>query len=32
LDRYKIPALPFFMITLVLLNFYKDHPTFKRAS
>ena len=24
LDRYKIPALPFFMITLVLVNFYKD--------
>jgi hypothetical protein len=24
LDRYKIPALPFFMITLVILNFYKD--------
>ena len=24
LDRYKIPALPFFMITLVLLNYYRD--------
>jgi hypothetical protein len=24
LDRYKIPALPFFMITLVLVNFYRD--------
>ena len=27
LDRYKIPALPFFMITLVLLNYYKDEQT-----
>jgi hypothetical protein len=24
LDRYKIPALPFFMITLVLVNYYND--------
>src|ERR1035437_4780699 len=24
LDRYKIPALPFFMITLVLVNYHKD--------
>ena len=24
LDRYKIPSLPFFMITLILVNFYKD--------
>ena len=24
LDRYKIPALPFFMITLILLNYYRD--------
>lgn len=31
LDRYKIPALPFFMITLVLLNYYKDLSV-KRAA
>jgi hypothetical protein len=31
LDRYKIPALPFFMITLVLVNFYKDQDI-KKAS
>lgn len=32
LDRYKIPALPFFMITLVLLNFYKDNKIIRPAS
>jgi hypothetical protein len=31
LDRYKIPALPFFMITLILVNFYKDQDTSKLA-
>ncbi len=31
LDRYKIPALPFFMITLILVNFYKDQDERKRA-
>jgi hypothetical protein len=31
LDRYKIPALPFYMITLVLVNFYKDQDLRKSA-
>jgi hypothetical protein len=31
LDRYKIPALPFFMITLVLVNFHKDQDIIKLA-
>lgn len=31
LDRYKIPALPLFMITLVLVNFYKDQMDRKTA-
>ena len=32
LDRYKIPALPFFMMTLVLVNFYKDDKSqFRRT-
>jgi hypothetical protein len=29
LDRYKIPALPFYMITLILVNFYKDKESRK---
>ena len=24
LDRYKIPALPMYMITLVLVNYYRE--------
>jgi hypothetical protein len=32
LDRYKIPALPFFMITLVLLNYYKDQSVIRGAT
>jgi hypothetical protein len=31
LDRYKIPALPFYMITLVLVNFYKDQKKTGKA-
>jgi len=31
LDRYKIPALPFFMLTLVIVNFYKDEDIRKVA-
>jgi len=31
LDRYKIPALPFYMITLVLINFYKDKDNSRTA-
>jgi hypothetical protein len=29
LDRYKIPALPFFMITLILVNYHKDQDILK---
>ena len=32
LDRYKIPSLPFFMITLILVNFYKDQSNRKSAA